>query len=232
MADLVYRQVRDLARRAQTGDIDAWFARALEDLLALIAAAFEALRQVTSTFLAEHAELEGHVVAPVLAEWDTEQVSESLRITGPVAFKQHMTESGGDVEQSVQVMADRMAGAAQRQALGGERRTVEATVENSAEIVGWRRVSDGDPCAFCAMLVSRGAVYKDAASAGDARAGGIPYHDRDGCTAVPLYEHEEEPAEVAALYQQWLDATVGKSGDDAVRTWRRYWDARNEPDES
>ncbi|KAB5606685.1 hypothetical protein EHS19_06735 [Bifidobacterium jacchi] len=24
---------------------------------------------------------------------------------------------------------------------------------------GWRRVSDGDPCAFCAMLVTRGPVY-------------------------------------------------------------------------
>ncbi|MGY1440156.1 VG15 protein [Streptomyces reniochalinae] len=27
--------------------------------------------------------------------------------------------------------------------------------------IGWRRVASGSCCSFCAMLASRGAVYKD-----------------------------------------------------------------------
>lgn len=227
IAQLVRQQVYDLACRATPADIDGWFRRVVNDLLALVAAAFEALRQLTAAFLGEHAQAEGHAVEPVLAAWNTEQVSESLRIRGPVVFKEIM-ETTGDPDQALTSMAKALPVAASRQALAGERRTVEATIEDSAEIAGWRRVGDGDPCAFCAMLISRGAVYKNAASAGDARFGGMAYHDQDGCTAVPLYEHEDEPAEVADLYQQWLDATRGKSGDDALRAWRRYWDSRGD----
>lgn len=229
VAQLAAQQVRDIALRASTSDIDAWFGRVESDLLALIAAAFEALRRLTAAFLGEHAELQGVDLLPVLAEWDTDQVRDSLRITGPVAFKQHMTASGGDVAAARTVMANRMAGSAQRLAMEGERRTVQDTIDESAEIVGWRRVSDGDPCAFCAALISRGAVYKDARSAGDVRFGGMPYHDNDGCTAVPLYEHEEEPPEVDDLYRQWQQVTAKTSGDESLRAWRRYWDENRQP---
>lgn len=237
VSDLVARQVRDLARRAQTGDIDAWFTRVLDQLLELIAAAFEVLRQLTAQFLGEHAELSGRVVEPVLAEWVTEPVRESMRITGPVGFKSSIG-NGEDPERARLVMADRMAASAQRHAMAGERGTVEATVEDSAEIVGWRRVSDGDPCAWCAMLVGRGAVYKSkatatrvvgrAATARGNQALGSAYHDGDQCTAVPLYEDEDEPEEVDDLYRQWLETTAGTSGAQALRVWRRYWDERNE----
>ena len=229
VAQLAARQVRDIALRANTSDIDAWFGRVESDLLALIAAAFEALRRLTAAFLGEHAQLQGVDLLPVLAEWDTEQVRDSLRITGPVAFKQHMTASGGDVAQSRTVMANRLAGSAQRLAMEGERRTVENTIDESAEIVGWRRVSDGDPCAFCAMLISRGAVYKSGRAAGDVAFGGMPYHDNDGCTAVPVYVHEEEPPEVDDLYRQWQQATAKTSGNESLRAWRRYWDENRTP---
>lgn len=237
VADLVARQVRDLARRAQVGDIDAWFTRVLGELLELIAAGFEVLRRLTAEFLGEHAALSGRTVEPALAEWSTDAVRESMRIMGPVGFKNSI-DNGVDPEPARLVMADRMAASAQRHAMTGERGTVEATVEESAEIIGWRRVSDGDPCAWCAMLVGRGAVYKSKASAtrvvgraGTARGNqalGGAYHDGDQCTAVPLYEDEEEPGEVDDLYRQWLEATAGTSGAEALRAWRRYWDERNE----
>lgn len=228
MASTAVAGVRRIAKTADLDNIDAWWARVAEDIIALVAAGWAVSRELAEVFLGEHAAIEGRQVVPVPAEWDTEQVATSLRVTGPVAFKQHIT-AGGTPVSARATMGNSLAGSAERLVLAGERDTVDATVEESDEIVGWRRVSDGDPCAFCAMLVSRGAVYKDARSAGDTRFGGTAYHDRDGCTAVPLYEHEEEPAEVADLYQQWLDATAGKSGDDALRAWRRYWDDRNEP---
>ncbi|MFT3877147.1 MAG: hypothetical protein QM708_12100 [Propioniciclava sp.] len=82
------------------------------------------------------------------------------------------------------------------------------TIVESAEASGraWRRVSDGNPCTFCAMLIGRGPVYRSAASAGavvgserrHARHGvqegrgrtrgtqglGEKYHTSCGCTVV------------------------------------------------
>lgn len=54
--------------------------------------------------------------------------------------------------------------------------------------VRWRRVTDGNPCGFCAMVASRGPVYRSASSAGDGRR----YHNRCGCTVEPF---EGSPSE-------------------------------------
>lgn len=174
----------------------------------------------------------------MLAEWSTERALASLHSTGPAAFKTHIA-AGGTPVAARGVMASRLAGSAERLAMAGERETVEATIDESEEIVGWRRVGDGDPCSWCAMLISRGAVYKTAESAGQVvgRAGrvrgnqamGEGYHDMDGCTVVPLYESEEEPDDVADLYDQWSEVTAGsRSNADALRKWRQYWEHRDD----
>jgi hypothetical protein len=105
---------------------------------------------------------------------------------------------------------------------------MEGSVLEDEEALGWARISDGDPCSWCAMLVSRGAVYKSGATAGDVRYGGTRYHDHDGCQAVPVFSYDS-PYEQAAeeLYEQWRRITEGTSGAEARRVWRRYWDSRN-----
>lgn len=205
----------------------------------IIALAFEAIRRLTAAFLQEHAELFGAKITPVLADLDFLTSVEGLRITGPVAFKQHMTVSG-DEQASRAVMARRMAGSVQRQTMAAERDTTHLTVDANDDIIGWRRVSDGNPCAWCAMLIGRGAVYKSRRSATSvvgrrgvargtgplARAIGQSYHDHDGCTAVPLYAHEDEPVEVDDMFEQWQQATAGLSGREALNAWRRYWEGK------
>lgn len=209
-------------------DIDGWFASIVRDLVALLAAAWRAIRELTGFYVEDHAAAEGRTVEPSLAEWNTEQVLTNLRVTGPVAFKTAIRD-GRSEDEALESMTTQMAGAAEKIVLRGDRDTVMATVDDSDEIVGWRRVSDGDPCSWCAMLISRGAVYKSGRTAGDVRFGGNEYHDHDRCTAEPLYEREPEPPEVADLYQQWRTATAGKSGNDAMRAWRDYWDNRDRP---
>lgn len=242
MAAAAVQGVRQIAKTADLDDIDAWWARVVEDIVALVAAGWAVARELAELFLPEHAAIEGRQVTPVPAVWNTEQVETALRVTGPVAFKQHVSAGGTAVSARV-AMGNRLTGSVERLVLAGERDTVHATVDESDEIVGWRRVGDGDPCAWCAMLISRGAVYKSRASAlgvvgrrgrkrrAGGRALGQGYHDNDGCTAEPLYEHEEEPAEVEELYDQWQSATEGKGGIDAMRAWREYWENRKPADE-
>src|SRR5690606_32687268 len=47
----------------------------------------------------------------------------------------------------------------------GGRRQVIDTVRDDPVALGWYRVTDGDPCAVCALLASRGAVYRSQESA-------------------------------------------------------------------
>lgn len=239
IAEAAAKQVQDLARKAPTGDIDKWFEQTIAQIMEIVAVAYEVIRRLTAAFLQEHAELAGAKVVPKLAELDFIAGTRSLHITGPVAFKQHMTVSGGDELASRAVMSRRMSGAVQRQTMDADRDTTHLTIDANDDIVGWRRVSDGDPCAWCAMLISRGAVYKSRSSATrvvgrrgnargtgpEARALGQSYHDNDGCTAVPLYAHEDEPAEVDDLYHHWNKVTAGLSGREALNAWRRSWEA-------
>lgn len=72
------------------------------------------------------------------------------------------------------------------------------TIIESADASGrrWRRVSDGNPCAFCAMLVGRGPVYTSGDAAGQVvgrgkngrtrgtRPLGATFHPHCGCSVV------------------------------------------------
>ncbi len=231
------QDVRRIANTADLDDVDAWWQRVVESIVALIAAGWAVARELADVFLGEHAAIEGREIVPTLAEWSTERVLASLHATGPAAFKTSVA-AGNTPTAARASMTNQLAGSSERLVMAGERETVEATIDDSDEIVGWRRVGDGDPCSWCAMLISRGAVYKSAASAGRVvgRAGrtrgnqalGSGYHDNDGCTVEPLYESEEEPTEIADLQDQWDEVTAGKSGKDALNAWRQHWEHRND----
>lgn len=68
-----------------------------------------------------------------------------------------------------------MLAAAKRHVLNASRDRLIVRQQRDPNVRGWARVSDGKPCAFCAMLVSRGPVYSG--TTGDFRA-----HDGCGCS--------------------------------------------------
>lgn len=97
------------------------------------------------------------------------------------------------------------------------------TVEWSAGAQGrsWRRVTDGDPCAFCAMLATRSDyTTKERAlttghtrrhKRGGKRPLGSKYHDHCGCTVVEVVGRWE-PSSADTAYQrvyekarEWVD---------------------------
>ena len=229
--------MRQLAERAPTGDVDAWLARTMPRLLTIVAAGFTASRRRATVYLSEHAAVEGRTVVPVPALWVPQRVVASARVTGPVAFKTNLAETG-DIAAAKRSMEEQLPAAMQRQAMAGSRDTIRRTVDTSREIIGWRRVVDADPCAWCAMLASRGAVYGSAVAASGVvgrrdklrgtRQWGQAYHDGDECTVEPVYEDEADPPEVEALYDEWLQVTSGKSGKAALRAWRQHWDEQRE----
>ncbi|WP_461004710.1 VG15 protein [Trueperella pyogenes] len=77
----------------------------------------------------------------------------------------------------------------------------------------WRRISDGQPCAFCAMLVGRGPVYSE-------QTADFESHDHCGCGAEPVVG-EWEPTELEALWRSsYLQAAKDAANENGPK-WAR-----------
>lgn len=121
-----------------------------------------------------------------------------------------------------------------RLVLNGGRDAIEQTEKSDRDAIGWMRVSDGDPCPeFCAVMVSRGAVYRSRKTAGESAndrfvgAGMFKFHDNCGCTVAPVFTRSEfMSAEAERLRNIWDETTAGKSGADARNEFRRALEGR------
>lgn len=154
-----------------------------------------------------------------------ERLNSTLDVTGPVEFKKAIA-SGKTPPQALDQAAVRMAGSTQYAALEGGRSVIRDSIERDDRATGYARVTDNDPCAWCAMLASRGPVYKSAKTAGDPRQGGDRYHDLCGCQAVPSFTLDEPFIGIAdKLYEDWRRETKGHGGKHAVNVFRRWWEA-------
>lgn len=117
-------------------------------------------------------------------------------------------------EQAIQAL---VSGVVQKLVQDPARTTYIDNVAQDRQARGWARDAKPGACAFCAMLATRGVVYKSEASA-DFQA-----HDHCHCVAVPVYRDEKY---VAPLYvQEWTDlwkvSTSGLSGNAARNAFRR-----------
>jgi len=120
----------------------------------------------------------------------------------------------------------------------GARRAVEQAVELDRAVQAWLRITGADPCAFCAMLASRGPVYKSAQNAGANLEAGVEYHPNCNCTIVPAFTVQDwraDPAhasavEAEALWDEYKKSSFyaqTKNYDNAMLNgWRRFLAAR------
>lgn len=115
-----------------------------------------------------------------------QQVASSLYVTGEVMTREALN-AGMNADQARSAALSRVSGAVSRHVLNAGRETVIASVAADPHALGWARVTDGEPCAFCAMLAARGAVYKSEHTA-DFHA-----HDHCGCSIMPVYRDSKLP---------------------------------------
>jgi len=114
----------------------------------------------------------------------------------------------------------------------GRNELIEA-IEADRQARGWARVTRPGACAFCLMLATRGAVYKDEGAAGrDSNvkfvgAGSYKFHDHCRCTIQPLfgaiYEPPEHIREAKRLYRE---STKGEG--DKLNAFRRALEGRQD----
>lgn len=152
---------------------------------------------------------------------NTAAITTSLLVTGPVEAKRLIALNRPDV--AARTLAS-LSGSIGRHVLDGGRHTVmsAAVAEGRAtgRRVGWARVTSAEPCAFCAMLASRGPVY----SADTAR---FQAHDACACTAEPVLRGSQEwPGRAREFRRIYNEATVDAESGDLFNAFRRAYEGR------
>lgn len=157
--------------------------------------------------------LTGAVPPPRFSE---RAVRTSLLVTGPYRIR-GLLGKGGSLEGAARAAFKASAAAATRHVLNGGRDLLLDAVSSDEVALGWVRVTDGNPCAFCALLASRGPVFKSAAS------GGFQAHDACGCTAEPVYSRDTQwPGRAREWADLYADAARGQR--DPLNAFRRAYE--------
>lgn len=152
-------------------------------------------------------------------------VATSLAIQGNYGIKANMPMPE---EEAMYSGLSNSSGAGIRQAMNGGRNAIGNIVQKDKRVIGYARVTDGNPCYFCALLASRGTVYGKASfidtnakfkankNAPDLPPGYLDVakvHDHCKCQLRPVYANAEKfDADATDYRDQW---------DDLTRRW--YW---------
>jgi hypothetical protein len=153
----------------------------------------------------------------------------SLQVAGPINIKARISR-GEQPEAAKRAALVDASGAGSRQVLNGGRSTQLALVQNDRAALGWVRVTDGNPCAFCAMLASRGVTWGPYAKSSFAKAnekfsgktfeaehdndprivgrGEVKVHDHCGCGIALVFRRDDplldQGKEYRLLWDQYI----------------------------
>jgi hypothetical protein len=155
---------------------------------------------------------------PIVADRPpVEAVVTSLTVTGPASVKSAMTR-GVQLAQAADVARARSSASAMRHVLGGARDTITATVAEDPRALGWARATSGRPCAFCAMVASRGPVYKEQGTA--------DFQPHDGCHCEPeaVYRRDAAWPSGSERFRAVWEQAAAEDGD-TTKNFRRLIEA-------
>ena len=185
---------------------DHWLEEQLGALEAVrIAGADEAARYMMAYRTAEIGPEKATRLPVISHEVDLVEDARSLAWAPWVA--QAAIQEGQDPAEAWNDVVRKLAWKTHNLALESGRNVVSRSVEKAGG--KWRRVSDGNPCAWCAMLVTRGPVYtRETVTSTYA---GRRYHYKCGCTPEEVFGEWEPTAEE----QSYIDLyeSIRASGD-------------------
>lgn len=172
------------------------------------------------------------MVSVSMDEFPAERAKVSVIVTGPVEVERQLP----DMQASERGLVS-STGAAVRITADGGRDAVLDAVELDDEAIGYARKTDSNPCHFCALLASRGAVYKkDSFALANRRFAGdgvAKTHDHCQCTMRPVYDADDDMDDEAKEYLRiYEDVTEGLAGRPAEmrKAFRRAYENRDAPE--
>lgn len=201
-------------------------------LLALVAEGGRTSAGLAAAYYEEFraAEAIGGAARPVIiAAPPAPETVRSLRYVGLIDTRRLIDAGRPD---AASVAFTNVSGEVSRQALNQGRDTLVASVAGDPKALGWVRVTDSKPCAFCRMLAGRGPVYmsKKSATVGPVwseKRQRFQAHGHCGCSAEPVFSHEQPwPGRAQEFHDEWHEVTGGRSGADARLAYRQHVEGR------
>ncbi|WP_458116977.1 VG15 protein [Arthrobacter sp. D2-10] len=200
--------------------IDRSVERWLPAQLALLRKFHNDSNRTAATYLNEYRLAEiGQPAEVVPATFAAAKMRDAMLLAGPVRTKL-LIGKGMNPDEAKLKTFPKLSGIVRRQVLDGGRGSVVNTESGDSRAIGWRRVTDGNPCTFCAMLAARGPKYFSAertqgnvlrpSRQGDMR---LLYHGHCGCTSEIVYG-EWTPTKTEQSYINAYDAAA-KEADKA-----------------
>src|ERR1044072_8266843 len=151
-------------------------------------------------------------------------VKTSLLIEGNIKIKQQMPVPE---DEAMDGALYRTTGAAIRQSLKGARNVTSNVLKMDRKVLGYARYTDSNPCHFCALLASRGAVYgKDSFVESDSHFRANPespeapqgfldvskVHNNCKCTLRPVYAKSQAMDADALHYKRQWESVLKRGG--------------------
>lgn len=175
-------------------DLDASFPAWVLTMESIVQDGFQGSTRLAEGYLKRFAKAEGFnmpddLPLPVL---DQAKFTEVMLVNGPISIKQKIGK-GLPPAAAKDAALERFLGAAQEQVMAGGRDFIIGASKYSGKRGRWRRVTDGEPCAFCAMLAGRGPVYTEDTVKFES-------HNNCGCTAE-IVVGEWQPNEKEKLWR-------------------------------
>lgn len=216
------REVATLWRLWRPSDPASY--KALEDVLVLLvkarapqAAALSA-RYYELFRAADAPKAVMRAAVPLAAKIDELALRGSISATARASIYAALA-AGKPYEAAMATAQVRVSGAVARHVLNNGRDTITDEMLRDEQATGWTRATGGDPCAFCAMLASRGPVYKEESA-------DFLSHDHCQCYPEPAYRGSEWPGRGREWQDLWQETGAHESGKDAVNAFRRAYEGR------
>lgn len=165
--------------------------------------------------------------------FDPTAIAKSLSFTGLRPYTRQDAQRPAIDPAAVQTA---IQGSVARHVMNGGRETIAAAQQADPVAVGYYRDTDGDPCFFCAMLASRGIVYReDSFDESDPRFEGdgkAKVHDHCACINRPAFSRDIVlPETNSRAFETWQSLTgkdaLGRPIDN-VTEFRQRWEGRYE----
>lgn len=173
---------------------------------------------------------------PELAEDVDVDIIRDLRGNALKTFSKHVArarslyegeEFEGALGEITRAAGAKGAGRADKLVLDAGRDVALYAAEREKRFLMYARGTSLNPCAFCAMLASRGFVYNTTSSSrinGSVLAEVRSYHSNCHCYPIFRWRRESQLPERARFFaERWPEVTAGYSGGkDKINAWRRW----------
>lgn len=136
------------------------------------------------------------------------------------------------VDQLVTAATSKVDGVSSRLVLNTGRELTVQAVTQDRRAHSWARETRPGCCSFCAMLATRGGVYRSEGTAGRNAnerfigAGDFKFHNNCHCVIVPVFGLYEPPAHARQWAADWKTLADQLGHSPSLNQWRQHFESR------